>query len=234
MDELNDRIRQRLFAMQDTEYRDFNARLLPTVDPASIIGVRTPELRKLAREIAREPNFDPFTKQLPHEFYEENNLHALLLCQYKDLEQLLAALTDFLPWVDNWATCDILRPKLFAKNQAAIWPAVKAWLDSEHCYTRRFAIGTLMAYYLDDHFEPKYPELVAAVRSEEYYVRMMVAWYFATALAKQWESCLPILTEKRLDVWTHNKTIQKAIESLRITAEQKAFLKTLRRRNCFL
>ena len=169
-------------------------------------------------------------KVLLHDYYEENNLHAFLIEGIRDYEECIRALDAFLPYVDNWATCDMMAPKIFKKHLAKLEPKIEEWMASEHVYTVRYGIGMLMRYYLDEEFETEYLEKVAAVESEEYYVKMMAAWYFATALAKQYEKTLPFLTEGRLEKWTHNKAVQKAVESNRITAEQKKYLRTLKRK----
>lgn len=221
-------IQKELFALQDTGYRDFHARLMPTVDKATIIGVRTPALRKFAKGV---PAADRacFLASLPHAYYEENNLHGLFISAIRDFDSALAETERFLPYIDNWATCDMFFPKVFAQNNTALLPHIRRWLADDAEYTVRFGIGLLMRLFLDAAFSPEYPALVAAVRREEYYIRMMVSWYFATALAKQYNAVLPYLTENRLDTWVHNKTIQKAVESYRISNETKAYLKTLRR-----
>lgn len=223
-------IQKRLFALADGEYAEFQAKLTPTVESDRFIGVRTPLLRAFAAELSQTPEAEAFLKELPHEFYDENILHALLLERRKNFEECLEKVEQFLPYVDNWAVCDIMRPKVFKKNRDALIDRVKVWSASEQTYTCRFGIGMLMAHYLDEDFKREYLELPARVTSEEYYVRMMAAWYYATALAKQWESTVPYIEENRLPVWTHNKTIQKACESYRITPEQKTYLKTLRRK----
>lgn len=220
-----DQLQQRLLALQDLKYRDFQRKLIPNIDPETIIGVRTPELRKLAKEIA--PG-DAFKKELPHRYFEEDQLHSFLLGNLKDFEQAVREVDTFLPYVDNWAACDQLSPKVFRRHRKALLPHIRRWLASEHTYTIRFAMGMLMQHYLDEGFDPEYPALVAAIRSEEYYVRMMQAWYFATALAKQYDAVVPYITDHRLEKWTHNKAIQKAVESYRITPEQKEFLKQYR------
>lgn len=222
-------IRDRLFALQDKKYRDFQCKLMPTVSPACVIGVRTPQLRRLAKELAGTPEAEAFMLELPHQYYEENNLHAFLLEGIKDFEACIEALNTFLPYVDNWATCDSMSPKACRKHLPALREQIQAWMASPEVYTCRFGIGMLMRYYLDEAFSPEYLEWVASVHSKEYYINMMIAWYFATALAKQYESTLPYLCEERLPVWVHNKTIQKAVESYRITAEQKQFLRQLKR-----
>lgn len=221
-------IQQELFALQDLSYRDFHAKLMPTVDKARVIGVRTPKLRAFAKEFGKTEEAKEFLKVLPHQYYEENNLHGLLIEQIKDYPTLIGELNRFLPCIDNWATCDLLTVRVVKKHLDTFTEEVERWLASDHTYTIRFGIGMLMRYYLEEHFSLEYPEKVAKIRSKEYYVNMMRAWYFATALAKQYEAIFPFLEEKRLDAWTHNKTIQKAIESYRITQEQKVYLRTLR------
>ena len=225
---MRDEIEKRLFDMQDTEYRDFQSKLMPTVEKGRIIGVRTPSLRKLAKELAKYPDADAFLNGLPHKYYEEDNLHAFLLEQIKDFDRAVCEIDRFLPYVDNWATCDMMSPKVLLRYPDRLIEKIDGWLSSGDTYTVRFGIKMLMSGFLDDRFMPEYAERVAAVRSDEYYVKMMAAWYFATALAKQYEAVLPYITEHRLDTWTHNKAIQKALESNRITPEQKAYLRTLK------
>lgn len=219
----------RLFALRDEPFLAFQAGLNPAVPRERMMGVRTPELRRLAKELWKSGEAEAFLAELPHQWFEENQLHAFLLSEMKDFGALMERLEAFLPHVDNWATCDQLRPKCLVKHRAELLPYIDRWLTSAHTYTVRFAMGMLMTHYLDGDFSPEHLQKVAAVESGEYYIRMMQAWYFATALAKQPEAALPILTEGRLESWTHNKTIQKARESYRISAEQKEYLKTLRR-----
>lgn len=221
-------VQRELFAMQDLKYRDFHAKLMPTVNKDTVIGVRTPELRKFAKEYGKTEETKIFLQVLPHQYYEENNLHGLLIEQIKDYDQCIEELERFLPYIDNWATCDLLAVRTVKKHLDLFIKEIYRWMESKHTYTIRFGMNMLMRYYLEDEFKLEYPEKVAAVRSEEYYVNMMRAWYFATALAKQYEKILPFLEEQRMDVWTHNKTIQKATESYRITPEQKEYLRTLR------
>ena len=221
-------IQQRLFALQDACYRDFHAALMPTVDKALVIGVRMPALRALAKELkGTEPAAD-FMAQLPHKYYEENNLHAALIGHIRDFDACMAAVERFLPYVDNWATCDMMNPRALAKDKAALLERIRLWLQSGHTYTVRFGMGMLMNHFLEEDFREEYPALVASVRSEEYYVRMMQAWYFATALAKQYEAAVTYLEQRRLGAWVHNKTIQKARESFRVSQEQKEYLKSLK------
>ena len=225
---IGEEIRAELYTLRDEKYRDFQRKLIPTVRPETVIGVRTPALRAYAKELLKRPDIGEFLSALPHESFDENQLHAFLLSEIKDFDRCAAGVERFLPFVANWATCDQLSPKVFGKHHAELLPLVKAWIASGETYTVRFGIGMLMAHFLDADFDPVYPEWVTAVQSEEYYVNMMRAWYFATALAKQYGAVLPYLEQRRLDVWTHNKTIQKAVESYRIADEQKAYLRTLR------
>lgn len=223
-----DEIQKELFALQDITYRDFQAKLIPNLAEGSMIGVRTPELRKLAKQMAKQEEISVFLETLPHTYFDENQLHAFIISERKDFAQCMAGLTAFLPFIDNWATCDQLSPKVFEKHRQELLPYIKEWIVSDQTYTVRFAIGMLMEHFLDKDFDTAYLEMVSAVRSEEYYINMMIAWYFATALAKQYEAALPYIEEVRLAPWTHNKAIQKAIESNRITAEQKAYLRGLK------
>ena len=225
---LTDELRSELFRLRDEKYRDFQSRLIPTVPPDAFIGVRTPALRALAKQLAKRADTQEFLDDLPHRFFDENQLHAFILSEFRDYDRCLEAVCRFLPYVDNWATSDQLSPQVFRKHRAELLPQIRAWLASGETYTVRFAVGMLMAHYLDDAFDPAYPAAVAAIRPEEYYVRMMAAWYFATALAKQYDAALSYLEGRRLDPWTHNKTIQKAAESYRIPEERKAYLKSLR------
>lgn len=228
MQEICREIQARLLEMQDLEYRDFHGALMPTIEKERIIGIRVPKLRRLAKELAGNPDIGVFLKELPHTYYEENNVHAFLIEQTKDYETCLAQVEEFLPFVDNWATCDMMVPKVFGKHKKEFLDAIRSWLASDKTYTVRFGVGMLMRFYLDADFQPEYLDMVAALRSQEYYVNMMIAWYFATALAKQYEAVLPCFEEQHLDVWTHNKALQKARESCRITPEQKEYLNTLK------
>lgn len=221
-------IRDELFARRDLSYRDFHASLMPNVPKERIIGVRTPILRRFAKEIRSETETAEFLRSLPHEYYEENNLHAFLVEQISDFDSALAETERFLPYIDNWATCDSFLPKAFRREKKRILPKIYEWVESSETYTVRYAIGLLLSLFLDDDFDKKYLELVCAVRSDEYYVRMMAAWYFATALTKQYEAAIPYMEEKRLEPWTHNKAISKACDSRRIPADAKEYLRTLR------
>ena len=221
-------VQKRLFEMQDAEYRDFHAKLVPTMEKTKFIGIRTPMLRKFAKKFGKTEESEIFLQVLPHQYYEENNLHGLLIEQIRDYDKCLEELERFLPFIDNWATCDLLALHMMKKHRDVFIREVFRWIESDQPYTIRFGISMLMRHYLDEEFKTEYPEKVAAIRSEEYYVNMIRAWYFATALAKQYENVLPFLEKRQMDVWTHNKTIQKAIESYRITSEQKEYLRTLR------
>ena len=225
---MSNEIREELFRLQDREYRDFQTKLIPSADPETFIGVRTPALRKYAGQLIKSGGVSAFLDDLPHMCFEENQLHAFIISGMKDYAECLCALNRFLPYVDNWATCDQMSPRVFKKHRPELMESIRGWIGSAETYTIRFGIGMLMEHYLDEDYDPACPEMVAAVRSEEYYVNMMIAWYFATALAKQYEAVLPFITEHRLDPWTHNKAIQKSIESYRITPEQKEYLKTLK------
>lgn len=228
MANINDFIREKLLQMQDEGYRKFQCKLMPTVAPESVIGVRTPLLRSFAKQLTAMSDVNDFLACLPHKYYEENNLHGLIIERIKDYDEAIKALDAFLPYVDNWATCDIISPKVFTKHLPQLLCEIKRWIACGETYTVRFGIEMLMSFYLDGAFEPQLLDLVAGISSQEYYVNMMKAWFFATALAKQYDSTLPVLTDKKLDVWSHNKTIQKAIESYRITEEQKAYLRSLK------
>ena len=217
-----------LFGLQDLKYRDFHSRLMPGIDKDTIIGIRTPVLRKFAKEFAGTTEAETFLQELPHQYYEENNLHMMLLAGIKEYEKCVCEVEHFLPYINNWATCDSPAPKCFAKHKEELLPKIRTWMVSDHTYTIRYGIEMLMNLYLEEDFKPEYPKLAAAVQSEEYYVNMMIAWYFATALAKQWDAVIPYLEQRKLSPWVHRKTIQKAVESYRITDEQKIYLKSLR------
>ena len=223
-------IRRKLFSLQDEEYRQFQAKLMPTVDPEKMIGVRTPELRRYAKQLIKSGEASDFIKQLPHDYFDENQLHAFIISDIKEYDRCISEVKRFLPRVDNWATCDQLSPKVFKKHKAELLIEIKKWIKSKETYTIRFGIGMLMQHFLEEDFRPEYPKMVVDVKSDEYYVNMMRAWYFATALAKQYEQVLPYIENKVLDKWTHNKAIQKSVESYRISPKQKAYLKTLRQK----
>lgn len=222
-------LQQKLFGMRDAAYAAFIAKLTPGFPPSHFIGVRVPLLRTIARSFAKEEAASQrFLSHLPHSYYEEDMLHGMLISLVKDYDRCLDLTDRFLPYVDNWAVCDTLSPKVFAKHKAQLLENILRWSSSSHTYTCRFGLRMLMTHFLDDSFSADFLEIPAAIRSEEYYVKMMVAWFFATALAKQWEATLPYLENRQLDPWTHRKTIQKAIESYRIPPERKDYLRTLR------
>ena len=223
-------IQKRLFELQDIGYRDFQSKLLPAVDKERIIGVRTPQLKNMAKLLLKDPETAVFLEVLPHRYFDEDQLHAFIISGMKNYDECIARVEKFLPFVDNWATCDQLSPAVFKKHRNELLEHIKVWIASGKTYVIRFGAGMLMQHYLDDDFDAVYPEMVAGISSEEYYVNMMRAWYFATALAKQYDAVLPYIENNRLDLWTHNKTIQKAIESRRISEEQKSYLRSLKRK----
>lgn len=222
-----DQIIDLLMEHQDMKYREFQSKLIPGIDPRTVIGVRTPLLRKMAKELEKSDR-EQFLSELPHTYFEENQLHGFILSELKSFEECVEKLEKFLPYVDNWATCDQTSPKVFKKHKAELLPYIQRWLESKYTYTVRFGIGMLMRHFLDEDFKQEYVQMVTAVHSEEYYINMEIAWYMATALAKQWESVIPYVEKRMLDPWTQNKTISKAVDSYRITKEQKEYLRTLR------
>lgn len=221
-------IQKHLFELQDMAYRDFHSRLMPDIDKETVIGIRVPVLRKYAKSIAGTELSEKFIKELPHRYYEENNLHMMLITGIKDYEKCLSEIERFLPYIDNWATCDFPAPKCFEDHKEELLPVIKRWIASSETYTIRYGIGMLMRLYLDEDFDPEYVRLVVGVKSDEYYVNMMIAWYMATALAKQWDAVIPYIEDHCMSDWVHRKTIQKAVESYRITDEQKEYLKGYR------
>lgn len=221
-------IETKLFSLKDEKYREFQIKLFPTIAPENVIGVRTPMLRALAKELIKNNCYGEFLGVLPHKFFDENQLHAFIISEIKDFNTCINEVCRFLPFVDNWATCDQLSPKIFKKHKSELLPFIEEWIKSDKTYTVRFGIGMLMQHYLDCDFEPYYPDLVSNIKSDEYYINMMIAWYFATALAKQYDTAITYIENKRLDIWTHNKTIQKAIESFRVTDEHKEYLRKLK------
>ena len=223
-------IYKELVSLQDKGYRDMQITIIPTVDADSIIGVRTPALRTLAKELSKREDIGQFLDSLPHKYFEENQLHAFILSGMKDAARAFELIDKFLPYVDNWATCDQMSPKVFKKHKDLLLEYTDKWIGSDHPYVKRFGIGMLMEHFLDEDFKTSYLTKVSKIRSDEYYVNMMIAWYFATALAKQYDATLPYIEKNKLDIWTHNKSIQKAVESYRITPEQKEYLKTLKRK----
>ncbi len=223
-----EKIQAELFELQDEKYRDFHSKLIPDMEKENIIGIRTPVLRKYAKQFAKTEDAAAFLQDVPHIYYEENNLHMMLITSIKEYDKCLKEIEKFLPCIDNWATCDLPAPKCFAGHKEELLPRIKQWIHSGETYTIRYGIGMLMRLYLDEDFKPEYAGLVASVTSKEYYVNMMIAWYMATALAKQWDVIIPYVEEHRFSDWVHRKTIQKAVESYRITDEQKRYLRSLR------
>ena len=226
------RIKDDLFKLQDKKYREFQKTLIPNINPNSLIGVRTPDLRNYAKKMVKENNYISFLNDLPHEYFDENQLHAFIISEIKNYDECIKYINDFLPYINNWATCDQMSPKVFKKHHSELIKEIKKWIKSKHTYTIRFGILMLMQHYLDNDFKIEYLEMVLNIKSEEYYVNMMRAWYFATALAKQYDIVVEYITKQKLDTWTHNKTIQKAIESYRITNEQKEYLKKYKIKIC--
>ena len=224
----SDEIRELLFQARDEEYGKFQSKLIPEIADNNFIGVRTPELRKIAKTLSKDPNIGDFLNELPHRYFDEDQLHSFIISEIKDMDKCIEEVERFLPYVNNWATCDQLTPKAFKKHKNKLLEKIKVWIASDKTYTVRFAMEMLMTHFLDDEFDISYPEMVAGVKSEEYYIRMMQAWYFATALAKQYEAVLPFITDRKLDKWTHNKAIQKSVESRRISQETKDYLKSLK------
>ncbi len=222
------KIYKELQALKEKEYADFQAKLVPTIEPSTILGIRVPKLRALAKSYIRDKECQVFLDSLPHNYYDENMLHAILISEMKDYDKCINRLEAFLPYVDNWAVCDIMSPKLFKRYREDLMTRIKVWMASEETYTIRFGLGMLMTHFLDEDFRPEYLDMASSIRSDEYYVNMMIAWLFATALTKQWDVSLPYIEDKRLDDWTHKKTIQKARESLRISKEKKEYLKGLK------
>lgn len=222
-------IRERLFEMQDDGYAGFQRKITLTVQEDAFIGVRIPQVRKLAKELVKKGGAEEFLQSLPHKYYDENILHGLIISEVKDYDQCIDLLEKFLPYVDNWGVCDTMKPRSFKKHRAELIDKIREWTASPHCYTCRFGLSMLMTHFLDEDFKEEYLSIAVAVHSEDYYVNMMVAWFFCTALIKQWDATIPYLENHSLNVWTHNRTLQKARESKRITAEQKAILRSLKR-----
>ena len=222
-------IQERLFKLQDKKYKDFQSKLIPTIDPDNIIGIRTPEIRKYAKELVKENNYSSFLDELPHKYYEENLIHFFVISMIKDFDECIKRVEEFLPYVDCWPVSDQATPKVFKKNHTKLLPHIKKWISSKHIYTVRFGIRMLMNEFLDDDFKEEYLELVSNIKSEEYYVNMMIAWYFATALAKKYDKTIIYFENYKLSEWVHKKAIQKAIESYRITQEQKDYLRGLKK-----
>ena len=225
----NEEIRNRLFELKDEKYKEFTLKLIPGLEPDNVIGVRTPQVAQLTKEIIKSGDYSSFLDDCPHKYYEEMGIHVAIINSMKDYDSVIREIDRFIPYVDNWATCDGIKPrKAFSKNCDRLIIDAKRWIKSEHIYTKRFGIEMIMNFFLDDNFKREYNDLVASIRNDEYYVNMMIAWYFATALAKQYNDTIPFIENRRLDEWTHKKTIQKARESYRITDEQKEYLKSLK------
>lgn len=221
-------IQEKLFQLQNLGYRDFHSKLMPTVCKDRIIGVRVPILRKFAKELNKSELKAEFLNTLPHKYYEEDNLHAFLIEQIKDFDECISALDNFLLFVDNWATCDMMTPKVLGKNLPLLYEKIEEWSKSEHIYTVRFAVVTLMKFFMDERLDKKHLDLLLSTKSDEYYINMAIAWYLATALSSRWDLIIPYIEKQKFDKWIHNKAIQKSIESYRITKEQKEYLKTLK------
>lgn len=228
MTKVTDDLRKELFDLQDKKYRDFQSGLIPDIEKDYFIGVRTPELRKLAKKFSKREDIGEYLLELPHRYFDENQIHAFIITEIKDYDECLKYLTAFLPYVNNWATCDQMSPKVFKKEKEKLLVQIREWIGSEQTYTVRFAIKMLMEHFLGESFDKSYADMVAQVTSKEYYVKMMIAWYFATALAKNYEEVLPFIENRRLEKWTHNKAIQKSVESSRILPWQKEYLKSLK------
>lgn len=228
MNKISKELRTELLKNQDLKYKDFSAKLTPTIDKDLFIGVRVPVLRRIAKQYAYNKDITKFLDELPHKYVEENTLHGLLLSEIKDYDEVIERLDAFLPYVDNWATCDIISPPVFKKNKVVLKKDIIKWMASKDAFTIRFGIEMAMSHYLDEDFDQQLATKISKIRSDEYYVNMMKAWYFATALSKQWDAIIPFVEKKKLDAWSHNKTIQKARESYRITKPQKAYLNTLK------
>lgn len=224
----NTLVSDKLISLADEEYKNFHSKLIPGISEEKILGVRIPAIRKLAKELKAQEISVKFIDSLPHYYYEENNLHAFLIEQITDIDSALEETEKFLPYIDNWATCDSFFPKIFKKHTDILEKKALKWIKSEHCYIVRYGIGIFMRMFLDEHFDMKYPRLISEIKSDEYYVNMMIAWYFTTALSKRYDECLRFIKEKKLDKWIHNKIISKCNDSFRITAEQKSYLKSLR------
>lgn len=221
-------IQERLFDLQDLGYRDFHSKLMPTVSKNKIIGVRTPLLRKLSKELNKSDLKAEFLKALPHKYYEEDNLHAFLIEQIKDFDECISALDSFLLYVDNWATCDMMTPKVLGNHPEKLYPKIREWISSEYTYTVRFGIVTLMKFFMNDNLDKNHLNLLLTIKSDDYYINMAIAWYIATALSCNWDMVIPYIEQQKFDKWIHNKSIQKAVESYRITPEQKNYLKLLK------
>ncbi len=222
-------LREQLYSLKDEQYKSFQSKLIPSINPDTMIGVRTPQLKKIATAMVKEAKYQEFLKELPHAYFEENQIHGFIIAQIKDWKECVKEVNYFLPYVDNWATCDQLTPKIFKTHKEELLKEIPLWFEAKEEYTVRFGIKMMMDHFLEKDFSPKYPQIISKIQRQEYYIRMMVAWYFATALAKQYEQILPFFTEGRLEPWIHKKALQKAVESQRISPEQKEYLKVLRK-----
>ena len=221
-------LKQKLFEFKDDKYKEFQEKLVPNIPKESIIGVRTPDLRNIAKEIFKSGDYDSFLNDLPHKYYEENLVHIFIISLIKDFDKCVIEIEKFLPYMDCWPVTDQATPKVFKKNHETLLPYVKKWIKSKHIYTSRFGIRMLMNEYLDKDFKNEYLELVASIKSDDYYLKMMIAWYFATALAKRYDESIPFFENRKLDPWIHKKAIQKAIESFRVSDSHKEYLKKLK------
>ncbi len=221
-------IQEKLFELQDLKYKDFHSKLMPTICKDKIIGVRVPQLRKFAKELNKSNLKTNFLNTLPHQYYEEDNLHAFLIEQIKDFNECILALDNFLLFIDNWATCDMMTPKILSTNRENLYGKIQEWIKSEHIYTVRFAIVTLMKFFMDEYIDKNHLNLLLSITSDEYYINMAIAWYLATALSNNWNLVIPYIENNKFNKWVHNKAIQKSVESYRITKEQKEYLKTLK------
>ena len=222
------KILDRLMEAKDDKYKEFQAKLVPNVQPETILGIRTPEMRKIAKEVFESEDRDLFLNSLPHKYYEENLVHFFVISMIKDFDQCIQEVERFLPYVDCWPVSDQATPKAFKKNHSKLIPYIKKWIKSKHVYTARFGIRMLMNEFLEEDFKEEYLELVASIKGEDYYLKMMVAWYFATALAKRYDESIPFIEKRKLSEWVHKKAIQKALESFRVSEEHKKYLKSLR------
>lgn len=223
-----DQITNKLLLLQDLNYREFHAKLIPNVSKESIIGVKNPNVKQVAKEIIKNHDEELFIGNLPHKYYEENNLHSYIICECKDYNKTIKLLDDFLPYVDNWATCDIITPKIFKKNRDKLLTEIERWINSNNTYIIRFGIKMLMNFFLDDEFKKEYLDIPLKIKSNEYYVNMMIAWFYSTALAKQYEETIKIIESKKLNKWIHNRSIQKALESYRVDNDKKTYLRSLK------
>ena len=221
-------VHERLAACGDEKYRDFQSKLVPNIPKETILGVKTPDMRRIAKELKGTAEAEAFLKELPHRYYEENLVHFFLIAMIRDFDECVKAVETFLPYVDCWPVSDQATPKVFTKNHGKLLPLIRKWMASDHVYTARFGLRMLMNEFLGDGFKPEYLEWAASVKGNDYYIKMMVAWYFATALAKQYDASVVYIEERRLEPWTHKKTIQKAVESFRVSEEHKEYLKTFR------